>query len=110
MVPAGAVGLETRMPYDLRHSLASPLGRAGEPAEIAAQLGHTVETLFRSYSHIIEELRGTRRRTAEAQMRRSRGQAPSWCCRIVASLTCWGNLAYGLSVKVAFSRDLIKAL
>lgn len=47
-------------PYVLRHSFASLLLHEGRlsPAEIAEQLGHTIQTLFKDYAHVIAELRG----------------------------------------------------
>jgi integrase len=57
---AEAVGLsKTSRPYDLRHSLASLLYVEGRnPAEIAEILGHSVETLSSTCTHVISELAG----------------------------------------------------
>lgn len=46
-------------PYDLRHTCASLMIRAHvPPADAAAQLGTSLELLFRTYSHSIEAMRG----------------------------------------------------
>ena len=49
-------------PYDLRHSFASLLFAEGlNPAYIAEQMGHSLQTLLSTYVHIIEELRDSDR-------------------------------------------------
>jgi integrase len=55
------------VPYDLRHSHASLLLHEGKrsPVEIADSLGHSVDTLFRVYSHVVAELAGRPRVPAE---------------------------------------------
>lgn len=69
-----AVGLENARPYDLRHSLASLLFAEGmNPAEIAEQMGHSIQTLLTTYVSVIEELRGEPRESAEALIREARG-------------------------------------
>lgn len=46
-------------PYDLRHTCASLMIRAHmPPADVAAQLGTSLELLFRTYAHSIEAMRG----------------------------------------------------
>jgi integrase len=73
---AQAIGLTNSRPYDLRHSLASLLlAEQMNPAEIAAQMGHTLQTLFGTYAHVIEELRGSPRVNAEAEIRTARSRA-----------------------------------
>lgn len=55
-----AAGISSPRPYDLRHSFASLMlqeGRLG-PAELADQLGHGLDMLFRTYAHVIREVRG----------------------------------------------------
>jgi site-specific recombinase XerD len=48
----------------LRHSNASQLLEAGiPPAEVAAQLGHSVETLLATYTHVAD------RAAADARLR-----------------------------------------
>lgn len=64
-------------PYDLRHSFASLLFQEGRnPAEIAEQLGHTLQTLLSTYTHVIEELRGAERKDAEDLVRLARQEQP----------------------------------
>jgi integrase len=77
---ARAVGLEKPRPYDLRHSLASLLFAEGvNPAEIAETMGHSLQTLLDTYTHVIEELRGQERRSAEALIRDARERvAAQW--------------------------------
>jgi integrase len=70
---AKAVGLSNPRLYDLRHSLASLLFAEGRnPAEIAEQMGHTLQTLLSTYTHVIEELRGSPRKSAETLIRQAR--------------------------------------
>lgn len=46
-------------PYDLRHTCASLMIRAHvPPADVAAQLGTSLELVFRTYTHSIEAMRG----------------------------------------------------
>jgi integrase len=46
-------------PYDLRHTCASLMIRAHVgPADVAAQLGTSLELVFRTYAHSIEAMRG----------------------------------------------------
>jgi integrase len=53
-------GVKIARPYDLRHSFASLLlAEQTNPAEIAAQLGHSLQVFFSTYAHVIEDLRGT---------------------------------------------------
>lgn len=60
-------------PYDLRHPAASLKIRAAEPlAEIAADLGHSVETLIRTYTHEIEAMRGKPAEPVENVIRAAR--------------------------------------
>ncbi|MGZ4367096.1 MAG: tyrosine-type recombinase/integrase, partial [Gaiellaceae bacterium] len=67
------VGIESPRPYDLRHSLASLLFAEGmNPAEIAERMGHSLETLLRTYTHVIEELRGAEREPAETLIAKAR--------------------------------------
>jgi integrase len=70
---AEAVGLEHPGPYDLRHSLASMLFAEGRnPAEIAEQMGRSLQTLLGTYTHVIAELRGQKRRSMESLIRQAR--------------------------------------
>ena len=67
-----AVGLpKTCRPYDLRHSLAALLYAEGRnPAEIAKIMGHSVETLSSTYTHVIEELEGAGRQNPPSSSHR----------------------------------------
>jgi integrase len=72
---AHAAGMPNVRPYDLRHSFASLLFAEGvNPAEIAEQLGHSLQTLLGTYTHVIEELRGRDRESAETLIREARAQ------------------------------------
>jgi hypothetical protein len=72
---AKSVGIEKPRPYDLRHSYASLLFAEGmNPAEIAEQLGHSIQTLLKTYTHVMEELRGQPRGPGEELIRDARGQ------------------------------------
>jgi integrase len=60
-LPVGANGW-----HALRHSLASRLVEAGiPPAEVAEQLGHTVDMLLSTYSHVVD------RTAADSRLRAS---------------------------------------
>jgi hypothetical protein len=41
-------------------------------AEVAGQLGHNLQTLFATYAHVIEELRGRDKIDSEAEIRTAR--------------------------------------
>lgn len=62
-------------PYDLRHSFASLLIHEGRLSvvEIAAQMGHSPETLLRTYAHVFAELRGQPKVPADTQIAQARG-------------------------------------
>jgi hypothetical protein len=63
-------------PAVLRHSFASLLFQEGtNPAEIAEQMGHSLQTLLGTYTHVVDELRGKPRRSAEALIRAERAQS-----------------------------------
>src|SRR5262249_32749733 len=56
-LPAGARGWHT-----IRHSVASRLPEAGvPPAETAALLGHSVETLLGTYTHVVDRAAADKR-------------------------------------------------
>jgi integrase len=65
------------VPYDLRHSFASLLIHEARLSvmEISAQLGHSTDTLLRTYAHVIADLRGAPRVSAELAIREARCQA-----------------------------------
>lgn len=70
---AREAGMEQPTPYALRHSLASLLFHEGRNlADIAGQMGHDVQTLATTYTHVIEELRDAPRRPAEKLVRDAR--------------------------------------
>jgi integrase len=70
---ACAAGIENPRPYDLRHSLASlRFQEGGNPAEIAETMGHSIQTLLGTYTHVIEELRGQPGESAETLIRNAR--------------------------------------
>jgi integrase len=67
-------GVSNLRPYDLRHSFASLLFAEGvNPAEISEQMGHSLQTLLTTYTHVIEELRGHERQSADTIVRQERG-------------------------------------
>jgi integrase len=77
---AQAAGIEHPRPYDLRHSFASLLfAERRNPAEIAEQMGHNLQTLLSTYVRVIEELRDADRVNAEDLIRAARAEntAPS---------------------------------
>jgi site-specific recombinase XerD len=62
-----ASGLERARPYDLRHSFASLLLHEGQSViDVARQLGHGAHLTLSTYGHVIEELKGQKKRSAEA--------------------------------------------
>jgi integrase len=71
-VTSAGLPKETR-PYDLRHSFASLLlAEQTNPIEVAGQMGHSPATLFSTYAHVIEELRGRRTTRAETVIAKTR--------------------------------------
>jgi integrase len=73
-VPAAkAVGIKSPRLYDIRHSAASLMFAEGRnPAEIAEHMGHSIQTLLGTYTHVIEELRGKPTKTADDLVRKAR--------------------------------------
>ena len=63
-------------PYWLRHSFASLLLHEGRlsPAELAEQLGHSIQTLLKTYSHVMADLKGQPRVPAEQQIAEARAK------------------------------------
>lgn len=62
-------------PYALRHSYASLRIREGVSiVELAQELGHSPVMTLSTYGHVIEDLRGTERLSAEVQVQRAREQ------------------------------------
>jgi integrase len=82
---AKSIGLARARPYDLRHSFASLLlAEQMNPAEIAGQLGHSLQVLFSTYAHVIEDMRGSGRVSAEAAIRAAR--APRGAANVAQKL------------------------
>src|SRR4029453_12108009 len=73
-VPAAkAVGIKSPRLYDIPHSAASLMFAEGRtPAEIAQHMGHSIQTLLGTYTHVIEELRGKPTKTADDLVRKAR--------------------------------------
>jgi integrase len=60
--------------YDLRHSAASLMLRAGVPSvEVAAHMGHGLDVLHSTYAHVIEDLAGTPPQPVAAAIASARG-------------------------------------
>jgi integrase len=60
-------------PYDLRHAFASLQIRAGlSIPELAEQMGHSPQMTVMTYTHVIRELKGEPRVSAEEQIERAR--------------------------------------
>jgi integrase len=77
---AEAVGLNGSRPYYLRHLFCSLLLAEGASVvEVARQAGHSPAMTLSTYGHVIEELEGGDRRSAEAVIRAAReaGAAPT---------------------------------
>jgi 4-aminobutyrate aminotransferase-like enzyme len=69
-------GVEPLPPYDLRHAFASLQIRAGMSIpELAEQLGHSAQMTVMTYTHVIRELKGEPRISAEKQINRARRKA-----------------------------------
>jgi hypothetical protein len=60
----------------MAHSLASLLiAEQRNPAEIAAQMGHTLQTLFSEYTGVIEDLRGRKPVNPEHEINAAKAKA-----------------------------------
>jgi integrase len=60
-------------PYDLRHAFASLMfHEQRNPLEIADMMGHDPQVLFRTYAHLMAELRGAAPIAAEDQVRNAK--------------------------------------
>jgi integrase len=72
---AEAAGLpENFRPYDLRHTCASLMLRAGIPApDVAEHLGHSLETLLSVYAHAIKAMKGQPAEPLDKAIKRARG-------------------------------------
>ncbi|MDP9276122.1 MAG: site-specific integrase, partial [Chloroflexota bacterium] len=70
---AEEAGLDASRPYDLRHLFCSLLLAEGASVvEVARQAGHSPTMTLSTYGHVIEELEGSQRRSAEAVIRAAR--------------------------------------
>jgi site-specific recombinase XerD len=70
---AEAGGLDASRPYYLRHLFCSLLLAEGASVvEVARQAGHSPAMTLSTYGHVIEELEGGERRSAEAVIRAAR--------------------------------------
>jgi integrase len=75
---AKAAGLDASRPYFLRHLFCSLLLAEGASVvEVARQAGHSPTMTLSTYGHVIEELEGGERRSAEAVLRAAREAATS---------------------------------
>jgi integrase len=78
---AERAGLVNARPYDLRHAFCSLLIREGrEITEIARQAGHAPSMTLDTYGHVIEEMRGAERVSAEDAIRAARAAQVSEKC------------------------------
>jgi hypothetical protein len=60
-------------PYELRHSYVSlRFAESANAAEIAEEVGNSLEVLLSTYTHVIAELRGARTVSAEALILKAR--------------------------------------
>src|SRR5436190_19577914 len=70
---AEAGGLDASRPYYLRHLFCSLLLAEGASVvEVARQAGHSPAMTLSTYGHVIEEIEGAERRSAEAVIRAAR--------------------------------------
>jgi integrase len=68
---AGSLGIAR--PYDLRHSYASlRFAERANPAEIAEEMGHSLEVLFGTYAHVMADLKGIAAVSAEELILKAR--------------------------------------
>jgi integrase len=68
-----AKGTGLNVPYDLRHSYASLLIHGGQTVvEVADQLGHSPAVCLSTYAHVMRELRGARKLSPSAAVRKAR--------------------------------------
>jgi integrase len=73
---AAAAGLDAARPYYLRHLFCSfLLAEGASVVEVARQAGHSPAMTLSTYGHVIEELEGAEKRSAEAAVRAARDAA-----------------------------------
>lgn len=78
---ARALGFEGARPYDLRHSFVSLLIHEGASVvEVARQAGHAPTMTLSTYAHVIDELDGAERVSAEVHIRQARDELVSVEC------------------------------
>jgi integrase len=78
---AATVGVSGMRPYDLRHAFCSLLiGEGMSVVEVARQAGHAPTMTLATYAHVIADLEGSERVTAEASIRAAREAEVSGKC------------------------------
>jgi hypothetical protein len=78
---AADVGVSGMRPYDLRHAFCSLLiGEGMSVVEVARQAGHAPTMTLATYAHVIADLEGTERVSAEASIRAAREAEVSGKC------------------------------
>lgn len=81
-----AAGIEGARIYDLRHSFASLLLAEGRNViDVARQLGHGAQLTVGTNGHVMEELNGHERITAEAAIETARSSSPAHQLLMVAA-------------------------
>jgi integrase len=111
---ATAAGISDPRPYDLRHSFCSLLLAEGKgPLEVAEQLGHSPLMTLQTYGHVIDELRGRKKVSAEAEIRKAREssvpqKAPNAAEGGAQRLTCNGQKVARLQVLCGVERTGIE--
>jgi integrase len=72
---AAAANVRISRPYDLRHAFVSLLLHEGvNPVEIARQAGHSLQTMWSTYAHTVEELVDGPRQAADDVIRAARAR------------------------------------
>lgn len=80
---ARGLGFERARPYDLRHSFVSLLIHEGASVvEVARQAGHAPTMTLSTYAHVIDELEGAERVSADVQIRQARDELVSVGCPV----------------------------
>jgi hypothetical protein len=78
---AATVGVSGMRPYDLRHAFCSLLiGEGMSVVEVARQAGHAPTMTLATYAHVIADLDGGERLSAEASIRAAREAEVSGKC------------------------------
>ena len=86
---------DPRRPYALRHSFASLLIHTGQHSivDIAQQLGHNPNVCLSTYAHVIADLRGAVRISAEEQVRAARETGKGSAFELRDNSECCPNAA-----------------